>query len=243
MSVLKSLWDAGVARQAVLMADYAVNPLGVKSDAAIATVVERWIEAALIEAELLIFACNTLSIRYHQLADSRNVPGLSEVISMVDCFTAMIECEHARLVNQRVLIIGTAFTASQPIYSDILTDTVPGVVVSSVAATELERAIARFQPWETESYEVITSDLLRALESTDVAVLACTCFRMAMTQLKLLFPQVQFLDPGEYCARLIQDRAEEEQNEVRVRVTGDVVETQRVTDFASSWLSAGRVMS
>ncbi|TWU03395.1 aspartate/glutamate racemase family protein [Neorhodopirellula pilleata] len=243
MSVLKSLWAAGVARNAVFMADYAVNPLGVKSDTAIATVVEQWVEAAQKEADVLIFACNTLSIRYQQLTDSRNVPGLSQIISMVNCFTAMVECERERLVNQRVLIIGTTFTASQPIYCDILTDNVPGVVVSSVAATALERVIARFEPWETESNEVITSDLRRALESTDVAVLACTCFPMAMAQLKLLFPRVRFLDPGEYCARLLEDRAEEEKNELRVRVTGHVVETQRVTDFASWWLGAGRVTS
>lgn len=242
MSVLKSLRNTGVARTAVFMADYAVNPLGVKPDSEIAVVVERWIAAAESESDVLICACNTLSIRYQQLLQTRDVPSrLKQIISMVDCFKAMVQCERQRLVKQRVLIIGTAFTATQPIYADILHEAVPGVVVNSIAATELERAIARFEPWETESEATITNDLRDALSGADFAVLACTCFPMARLQLAAMFPNVQFLDPGEHCARLLNERADEQHNELAVKITGSVVATEQVMDFASSWLGEGCV--
>ena len=46
LSVVRSLWDAGEAGNAIFLADYAINPLGVKSDPEIADVVERWLRLA-----------------------------------------------------------------------------------------------------------------------------------------------------------------------------------------------------
>ncbi|QDT63591.1 Glutamate racemase 2 [Calycomorphotria hydatis] len=237
MSVLHSLWSSEVAQNAIFMADYAVNPLGVKSDAEISDVVDRWITAAENKSDVLVCACNTLSIRYQQLADSRKIPtSLQQIISMVDCFKEMVNRECERLANQRVLIIGTAFTASQPVYKDILQEAVPDATANSIAATELERAIARFESWETNIDSVITSDLREALSNTDFAVLACTCFPMAESQLRRLFPSVQFLDPGKYCHRLLQGKTHGAQHALTIELTGDVVSKELVTGFAASWL-------
>lgn len=237
LSVLKSLWDNGRSADAIFMSDYEVNPLGQKSDSSIAMVVERWLALAREESDTLVVACNTLSIRYHQLlgADQRQ-SGPGQVVSMVNCFRAMAEREADRLTDRKVLIVGTEFTASQALYPELLSSAVTGVRVDTVAATELERRIARFEAWSSNDDSVFTSELRRALDETDVAILACTCFPMAKTELQSLFPHVVFLDPGAYCSALFHESERTEERGLAIRVTGNVVPSARVTEFAKSYI-------
>jgi len=244
LSVVKSLWNSGSARDAVFLADYEVNPLGVKSDSAIADVVDRWLTEAHAHSDTLVIACNTLSIRYHQLRRSDvAIGGLTQIVSMVDCFAAMVRIEADWLADKKVLIMGTEFTASQPLYPGILVAALPRARIDTIAATELERRIARFQPWESEEEAVLTNDLRQAISNADVAVLACTCFPMVRSELESLFPETIFLDPGTYCAGLLNTSADAHEKKLSVKVTGNVVSERRVTEFAGSYLSDGRVNS
>ena len=83
---------------------------------------------------------------------------------MVDCFAAMVKIEAEHLANKKVLIIGTEFTASQHLYPDILSAASPGVRISTIAATKLERKIARFQPWNSGENSALTGDLEDAIK-------------------------------------------------------------------------------
>ena len=244
LSVVKSLWNSGSAGNAVFLADYAINPLGLKSDSDIADVVDRWLTLAEEHAETLIIACNTLSIRYHQLLRSE-VPlsGLKRIVSMVDCFEAMVKIEADRLAGRKVLVVGTEFTASQALYPDILNAALPGVRIDTVAATELERKVARFEPWDSEGNSVLTNDLRQAIENTDIAVLACTCFPMVTTELESLFPAVIFLDPGAYCSGFLKEGDSAQDRKLHITVTGEVVATTRVIEFAESYLNKGCIVS
>ena len=244
LSVVKAMWRQGAAGRAVFMADYLVNPLGVKSDAEIATVVERWLDFARVHSDTLVIACNTLSIRYHQLFGSTAAAGgMERVVTMLDCLEAMVEAEAERLAGNRVLVIGTAFTASQSLYPDALQTALPGTRVATVAATELERSIARFQPVDSDDASVLTADIRQALANTDVAVLACTCFPMVTDMLQEQFPGVVFLNPGAYCTGLLQETAETQDRSLQVNVEGGVVSRERVVEFAKSYLGAGGKVS
>lgn len=237
LSVVKAMWSSGSAYEAVFMADYAVNPLGVKDDSAIADVVKRWLRLAEEHSDTLLIACNTLSIRYHRLLRSRvPVSTLSHIISMVDCFEALVKMESDRLANRKVLIIGTEFTAGQKLYPDILSAALPGIRVSTVAATDLERKIARFQLEDNGEEPIFTSQLRQAIENTDVAVLACTCFPMVRAELESTFPGVDFLDPGEYCPGLMKAAGKAQKKELSIKVSGDVVSKKCVLEFARSYL-------
>ena len=244
LSVVKSIWNSGRMSDAVFMADYEVNPLGVKSDSAIADVVNRWLSLAEDHSDTLIMACNTLSIHYHLLRRSK-VPlsGLKHIVTMVDCFEAMVKIEADRLANRKVLVIGTAFTAGQALYPDILSTALPGIRVDTVAATELERKVARFQPWESQGISVLTGDLRQAIENTDIAILACTCFPMVQAEMERLFPGVIFLDPGVYCSGLLKESAIAQHRNLSLKVTGKVVSAARVTEFAKSYLGNGSDIS
>lgn len=237
LSVLKSLWETGTDHDVVFLADYEVNPLGVKSDDLICEVVHKWLRAASEVADTLVVGCNTLSIRHHQLLQTnRFEEGPASVITMVDCFRSLVVTESARLANRRILIIGTAYTASQSTYTELLQEGCPGVQVKTIAATELERAIARMQPWSIDNDSVLTKPLRAALAETDFAVLACTCFPMAQAVLERLFPNVIFLDPGTYCGALLAGQDAAQTRSLELRVTGDVMDISLVDDFARKYL-------
>ncbi len=235
LSVLRSIWATERDCDVEFLADYAINPLGVKSDAAIAEVSETWLQRAAQGSEALVIGCNTLSIRFHQLHQpEKSSLRLRQIVSMVDCFQAMMEAEATRMKDCRVLIIGTTFTASQSLYPDLLTAAILGVDVSTIAATELERSVARFQPWI--EHEVITAELREALESADFAVLACTCFPIVASKLEILFPEVEFLDPGAYCANLLDFGNFTENRSLNLTVTGEEVSQSSVATFAKDYL-------
>jgi glutamate racemase len=244
LSVVKSMWNSGTAGDAVFLADYAINPLGTRSDSAIADVVLRWLKLAQEHADTLVIACNTLSIRYHQLLRSDMPPSdLNQIVSMVDCFEAMVSIEANRLKNSKILVVGTEFTANQTLYSDILNAALPGIRVDTIAATDLEQNIARFRDWHGEGRSMLASDLTKALDNTDFAVLACTCFPMVKDELESLFPELVLIDPGAYCSELLKENSISQDKKLRVKVTGDVVSKERVTEFAKSYLGHEAVVS
>lgn len=226
----------------VFLADYAINPLGVKADAAIARVVDSWLSRAAKISDTLLIACNTLSIRYHQLHhSSASNHGLARIVSMVDCFEEMVEAEADLLMNKSVLVIGTEFTASQGLYSGILKRVIPGIQVRTVAATQLERKIARFERWDGQRDSSFTAELRGAIENADVACLACTCFPMVKADLQSLFPGVVFLDPGAYCATRLNEEGRAQDRKLSLTVTGEEVSAKRVIDYARSYLGDGSI--
>jgi glutamate racemase len=243
LSVLKSMWNSGSAGDAVFLADYAINPLGLKSDSAIADVVDRWLGLAEEYSDTMVIACNTLSIRYHQLLRSKAPKSrLKQIVSMVDCFAAMVKIEADRLANRKVLVIGTEFTASQHLYPSILNAASPGVRISTIAATNLEQRIAGFQLWKGGEDSALTGDLKEAIKNTDIAVLACTCFPMVRTDLESLYPEVIFLDPGAYCSGLLEESTVGQNRKLTIEVTGKVVSKARINEFAKSYLDNGAIV-
>ena len=155
----------------------------------------------------------------------------------------MVQVESDRLAGRKVLIIGTEFTANQDLYVDVLAAAASGVRVQTVAATELERNIARLQPWDGEGGSALNDDLRQAIAGADIAVLACTCFPIARDRLESLFPGVQFLDPGAYCSGLLQGGEGARDRKLQIKVTGDVVSRKRATDFARTYLGSDYIVS
>jgi glutamate racemase len=162
---------------------------------------------------------------------------------MVDCLAAMAEQEATHLAGKKVLIIGTAFTVNRGLYAEILDRAVPGVRVAAVAATELERKIARFEHWDGSGDASLTVALRQALENTDVAILACTCFPMVQADLQAMYPDVVFLDPGAWCPGLVTDDVQTEDKMLSLEVTGNAVSEERVVEFARSYLGEGSIDS
>jgi glutamate racemase len=242
LSVLKAIWKGQVADHAIFLADYAINPLGVRSDAALAEVVSSWLERAAGVSDTLVIACNTLSIRYEQIFTAGTTDNLGlNVVSMVDCFEAMVRSEVDILENRKILVIGTAFTARQPLYAQVVERVLPGAWVDTMAATALERKIARFEDWSGVEDSALTAELKTAIGDADVAILACTCFPMVKADLETLFPDVVFLDPGAYCSELITGHRKARQKRLSLEVTGNEVPAAKVISFARSYLDENSI--
>ena len=90
---------------------------------------------------------------------------------------------------------------------------------------------------------MLSSALTKALDNTDIAVLACTCFPMVKDELESLFPELVLLDPGAYCSELLNENSISQDKKLCVEVTGDVVSKERVTEFAKSYLGHDAVVS
>lgn len=242
LSVVKSLWKANVASDVIFVADYAVNPLGTKSETEIADVVNRWIGFAEEYSEMLFVACNTLSIRYRQLIESGALSSIQQhVVSMVDCVDAMCTREADRLAGRRVLILGTEYTASQPMYPQLLACAAPGAQVDTAGATDLERGIARFDSRSMNGKFVLTCGLRHALDQADVVVLGCTCFPMVRDELVARYPAAEFLDPAAFAPTVIPATTIEGRRTLRLRVTGDVVSTKKVESLARRYLGCDSI--
>ena len=54
LSAVKSMWGYGHAANALFMADYDVNPLGVKDESAIAEMVSKWFSMAAEHADTVV---------------------------------------------------------------------------------------------------------------------------------------------------------------------------------------------
>ena len=88
---------------------------------------------------------------------------------------------------------------------------------------------------------MLTHEFRLALQDTDVAILACTCFPLVMSRLESLFPDVAFLDPGAYCADALPQHTALHDRRLRIKVTGDVVPATRAMDFAESQFGKGAI--
>ena len=129
-------------------------------------------------------------------------------------------------------------TDSRPVFIAAL----PGVRVNTVAATNWERSIARFQPWGSQGDSALTHDLRKALETADIAVLACTCFPIVKDELESLFPSVVFLDPGAYCSSLLKEGYFSRNKRLKITATGMEVPLVEAADFAKRYLPNGSII-
>jgi glutamate racemase len=175
--------------------------------------------------------------------EKESASGLRQVVTMVDCFRAMVQKEAAQFTHKRILIIGTAFTASQLIYPDLLTGNIPSVKVSTVAATALEGSIARLKEPTEITASLLTNELQTALQHTDIALLACTCFPMVQEELKSIFPKVLFIDPGIYCPDLLHASDGKQKRDLQLLITGSVVSPAAVQHFATNYLCVDAVLN
>ncbi len=225
LSVVPSIADTNREDvELVFLADYAVNPLGTKSPGEISSVIDRWMRVAATTGGELIIACNTLSIRYQQVRGDTE-PATS-VSSMLDYTEALIRAKRDDIDGRNVVVLGTAFTAAQPVYADMLHRIARPESVTGFAATGLERRVARLE----DGPLFVDPGIEGALESADVVLLSCTCFPLIQAELEAAFPGTRFLAPGSEATQTQSTKT------LQLIVTGDVVQHSDVLQFARETL-------
>ncbi len=196
-TVAARLATARTGLRGFYLADYAVNPLGVKPRDAVQAALERWVRLAVPRAATLIVACNTASVLLRhcpQVQREAAEAGL-HVVSMVDFLERHLAASPAPLAGQRVCLMGTRFTVSQPIYHDLLKSAGARDVVP-LGATRTEGVIARLRHTTEAGRQEIVDEIGETIRACDAVILACTLFPLIGGLVQELNPSCTLHDPG-----------------------------------------------
>jgi glutamate racemase len=183
--------------RAFYLADYAVNPLGVKTRAEVQAALERWVRLTVPRARTLVVACNTASVLWRScpaVQQQAQTSGLS-VASMVDFLERLLQADPSPVAGRRVCLMGTRFTVAQPVYSDLLMQAGAREVVP-LDATRTEGVIARLQHLTASGRREIAAEIGETIRACDAVVLACTLFPLVAGLIREVNPSCALLDPG-----------------------------------------------
>jgi glutamate racemase len=218
--------------RAFFLADYLVNPLGVKSDEAVREALDRWVDLAAGRSDTLVIACNTASVRLRGLSEvveRAGSLGLS-VFSMADFLEQVLETRRQDVAGKRVCLMGTEFTVREPLYSDrILEAGARGLL--PLAATLTERVIARLFHESPQGKAGILAECGETLAMADAVVLGCTCFPMASDLIRSVNPEIALLDPAEGISALGEVGRGEGPNRMTVALSGSVLSAAELESY------------
>jgi glutamate racemase len=187
----------------VYAADSAGFPYGKRSEAEIASripallgrLVERY------DPRLVVIACNTAStIALEHVRSALNLP----IVGTVPAIKPAAETSKTRVIG----VLGTEATVRQPYVDDLAAKFASDCILIRHGSPELvELAEAKLAGDE------ISTDLVRTAvqpmfdsadgERIDTVVLACTHFPLLADELRMVFPNVAYVDGGPGIARRI----------------------------------------
>ncbi len=219
------------------LADYAVNPLGVKAPEQVRKALDRWVEVAAARAPLLVIACNTASVRLRDVPEvverARSLG--TEVVSMVDLLANTLAGEPGAVARRRVCLMGTRFTVSHPLYRGML-GRAGAREVLPLPATATEGEIAHLRHHSREGRDRIRAEIGDTLREADTVVMACTCFPLVADLIEELNPGVRLLDPAEGIETLPGLGGRGGPNRLSLAVTGEVLTPGALLSLAPALL-------
>jgi glutamate racemase len=203
------------------LADYAVNPLGVKSPVEIGAALERWMRVATERSRTLVVACNTASVLLEQLPDlvARASDGGLRVFSMVHLLDRALALGATPIEGRRVCLMGTRFTVSQPVYIERLIRA-GATEILPLAATRTERMIAHLWHTSDEGRRQIEAEVGDTIRRSDVVVLACTLFPLIGPLLREMNPALALVDPATGVDGVLRGAPGAGANRLTIAVTG-----------------------
>lgn len=189
--------DDRAGARACYLADYAVNPLGVKSDDEVRAALLRWLDLAGTSAEVVVVACNTASARLESCPEAlarADAMGL-QLFSMLDLLDEVLRGDTGAVDGARVCLMGTRFTVEAGPHRERLLRAGAERVVP-LAATVTERTIAHLHHTTPQGRAMITDEIAATVRDVDVVALACTCFPLIADLIDELAPDCRVLDPS-----------------------------------------------
>ena len=233
-TVAADLARPGAGLRAFFLADYAVNPLGTRSDDEVRAAHNRWLDIAAHRSRHMVVACNTASVRLEDSGDVRRRAGELGVRlhSMVDLLDILLARRSGELRGRRVCVMGTEYTVGRSLYRKRLrsvgvSETVP------LGATRTERAIAHLRHATDEGRRVIREEIGNTLADIDAVLLACTCFPLIGDQIAAINPDIVQLDPGPDIRSVVPDVHRGEPNHLTLAFTGGALGTDELEAQAS----------
>jgi len=230
----------------LFLADYAVNPLGVKPPSGVRAALDRWVDVARDRASTLIVACNTASVLLRatpEVVERASGYGI-RVHSMVEFLEAILQAEGEGVRGQKVCLMGTEFTVSQPLYRRLLQEA-GAATFQPLPATQTERTIAHLEHGTLAGRATVIREIGPEVRAADTVLLACTCFPLVSDLVRELNPGVNLLDPARGVDGLELRAGGEGPNLLTVALTGDALSPEMVAEQAGTlfpgWTLSGVV--
>jgi len=217
------------------LADYAVNPLGVQPAFGVRAALDRWVDVARDRASTLIVACNTASVllrRTPEVVERASGYGI-RVHSMVDFLEVILGAEGEGVRGQRVCLMGTEFTVSQPLYHGLLQEA-GAASLQPLPATQTEQTIAHLQHGTPAGRATVVREIAAGVRAADTVLLACTCFPLVSDLVREINPGAALLDPAHGVDGLELGAEGEGGNLLTVALTGDVLTPEMVSERAGT---------
>ncbi len=223
----------GSGYRAFYLADFAINPLGVKTRDEVRAVLERWLRVAAARAGTLVVACNTASVLLVQSPDLLATAGGEglRVWSMVDLLDRALAEASSAIDGKRVCLMGTRFTVAQPVYGERLVRAGAAEVLP-LAATRTERTIAHLRHLSDEGRQDIVDEIGETIRQSDVVVLACTLFPLVGALVREINPGCVIVDPAAGVAGLLAGGPTSGTNRLTLAVTGTSIALDEVRKAA-----------
>ena len=208
--------------RAFYLADYHVNPLGVRSDAEVLAALTRWIDIAATRAPEVVIACNTASAKLEaapQVRQQAKELGVA-LTSMVDLLDMALGKINLR--DQHVCLMGTEYTVGSPVYADRIREAGPAELVR-LGATQTEWTIAHLEHTTDAGKDAIRAEIENEIGAADTVVLACTCFPLASDMIRAINPNIRLLDPGLEIRNVTKLPERQGPNHLTLAFTGEAI--------------------
>ncbi len=195
LSVLKEIHQQLPKLNLYYLMDNAAFPYGTKDDDFLTNRIIEVCSSAVAELhpDILVIACNTAStLALPQLRQLLSIP----VVGVVPAIKTAANLSESKVIG----LIATPATVIRPYTDNLISEFAPHCVVHKLGSSELvywaesyinhgilpntEQLYEHIQPW------------LESAEKISHVVLGCTHFPLLQSQLKQLWPDIQWIDSG-----------------------------------------------
>ncbi len=208
LTVLKPIKELLPEYDYIYFGDNARAPYGNKDSETIKTYAEESIDCLLKNgAELILFACNTVSgvaLRHVQQKHEKTLK--SEYRRILGLLIPVAEY-IPKQKNIRVGIIGTKATVDSKVYMEEISKTNPSAKFFSKACPLLTPLIEENWHTKPEASSILKKYLLPLKShNLDVLIIGCTHYTLMLPQIKrIMGKKVKIINPGEITAQSLKD--------------------------------------
>lgn len=202
--VMNSMLSWAGDYEIIFIADYEMNPFGVRPKSEISDIVISWFDNYISSLEyedvkLVVIACNTASIASKEVVEKLQEKYKIPIVTTIDSLKLSLQHNIEDIKGRNVGIFGTKYTIESGLYAKIVEQYNP-TNIYNIIGTKSESSVAKGFCKEEEGKKVIAEEL-KPYEKSQIStlILGCTCFELIQDTINEQFAQnITFINPGHF---------------------------------------------
>jgi glutamate racemase len=207
LTVLKPFLDWAGDYDLIYLADGEKNPFGKKTKRQIISIVDDWLDYFKIKnLAALVIACNTASVAVQDKVIYLEKKYHTPIITMIQGTEKALEKNGPKILDKNIVLFGTKFTVSSPIYKEIIKRFDPKKVFP-LEGTQTERMVARGLFRIKKESKAATEEIKKLSKNhIDIFFLGCTCFEFVKDKIKRSYPKrINFINPSKEISNIAKN--------------------------------------